>query len=129
MSRAKQKRMWTSVIQKRLHSRLKIRKNRAISIFSSKAKMNIIFGKKNYDMENFFSKNVDFSLRVCARWKVPAKRFKICHILYIRRPKVAFFVFHFVLLYILPNECPGLCRHVTIRKTEKAFLSFPIYKI
>ena len=24
---------------------------------------------------------------------------------------VVFFVFHFVLLYFFPNECPGLCRH------------------
>ena len=41
-------------------------------------------------------------------WNDPAKRFKICHILYIRKPKVAFFIscnFAF-----FPNECPGLCR-------------------
>ena len=38
------------------------------------------------------------------------KRFKICHISYIRKPKVAFSVFHFVLQYFYPNECPGLCR-------------------
>ena len=24
---------------------------------------------------------------------------------------VVFFVFHFVLLYFFPNECPGLCQH------------------
>ena len=40
------------------------------------------------------------NFKVCARRKVPEKFFKICHILYIRKPKVAFFVFHFVLLYI-----------------------------
>ena len=32
--------------------------------------------------------------------KVPAKRFKIWHISYIRKPKVAFSDFHFMLLYI-----------------------------
>ena len=41
------------------------------------------------------------------------KRFKICHISYIRKPKVAFSVFHFVLQYFFPNECPGLFRHRT----------------
>ena len=51
------------------------------------------------------------NLKVCARRKVPAKHFKICHILYIRKPKVAFSVFHFVLLYFSPDECPDLCRH------------------
>ena len=35
---------------------------------------------------------------VCARWKVPAKCFKSCHILCILKPKVAFPVFHFMLL-------------------------------
>ena len=30
----------------------------------------------------------------------------------IRTPKVAFSVFHFVLLYFFPNECPGPCRHI-----------------
>ena len=49
--------------------------------------------------------------RDCARWKLPAKYFKLCHILYIRKPKVAFSVFHFVLLYFFPYEWPGLCRH------------------
>ena len=44
-------------------------------------------------------------------WKVPAKHFKIFHILYIWKPKVAFSVFHFVLLYFSPNKCPGLCWH------------------
>ena len=34
--------------------------------------------------------------------KVPAKRFKIWYVLCIRKPKVAFSVFHFVLLYIFP---------------------------
>ena len=24
---------------------------------------------------------------------------------------IVFFIFHFVLLYFSPNECPGLCRH------------------
>ena len=37
-----------------------------------------------------------------AWWKIPAKCFKICHILYIRKPKVAVSVFHFVLLYFFP---------------------------
>ena len=39
------------------------------------------------------------------------KRFKISHILHIRKPKVSFFIFHFVILYFFPNESPGLCRH------------------
>ena len=52
------------------------------------------------------------NFRVCARRKVPTKRFKICHILYIWKPKVAFSIFHFVQSYIfLPNECHGLCWH------------------
>ena len=34
------------------------------------------------------------NFKVCARRKVPAKRFKNCHILYIRKPRVAFSVFH-----------------------------------
>ena len=42
------------------------------------------------------------NLKVCAWWKVPAKRFKICHILYIRKPKVAFFIIHFVQFYFFP---------------------------
>ena len=40
--------------------------------------------------------------KVYAWWKIPAKCFKICHILYIRKPKVAVSVFHFVLLYFFP---------------------------
>ena len=51
------------------------------------------------------------NFRVCAWWRVPVKHFKICHILCIQKSKVAFSIFHFVLLYISPNECPGLCRH------------------
>ena len=32
--------------------------------------------------------------------------------MYIEKPKVAFSIFHFVLLYFsLSNECPGLCRN------------------
>ena len=50
------------------------------------------------------------NLRVCAWWKVPVKRFKICHNFDIRKP-MYFFVFHFMLLYFFPNECPSLCRH------------------
>ena len=50
------------------------------------------------------------NFRVCARRKVPAKRFKICHILYIRKPKVAFSVFISGYFIFLPNECPGLWR-------------------
>ena len=51
------------------------------------------------------------NFRVCAWQKVPAKCFKICHILYIRKHKVDFSIFHFVLLYYPPNECQGLCQH------------------
>ena len=42
------------------------------------------------------------NFRVCAQQKVPSKRFKICHISCIRIPKVAFSVFHFMLLYFFP---------------------------
>ena len=42
--------------------------------------------------------------------KLTVKCFKICHILYVRKPKVALSVFHFVLLNFFPNQCPGLCR-------------------
>ena len=51
---------------------------------------------------------------VCARRKVPAKRFKICYILHIgiRKPKDAFSIFHFMLFcFFFPNECSGLCQH------------------
>ena len=43
--------------------------------------------------------NTPLNFRVCAWRKFPAKRFKICYILKIRKPKVAFCSFHFVLLY------------------------------
>ena len=43
---------------------------------------------------------------VCARWKVPAKQFKIWHILCIWKPKVSFSVFHFVLLFIFSKWMP-----------------------
>ena len=46
------------------------------------------------------SENTTSNFRVYAQRKVPAKCFKIYHILYIRKPKVAFSAFHFVLLYI-----------------------------
>ena len=36
-----------------------------------------------------------------------AKCFKICYILYERKPIITLSVFHFVLLYFSPNECPG----------------------
>ena len=36
-------------------------------------------------------------------WNCLAKRFEICHILCIRKPKIAFSIFHFVLLYFFPN--------------------------
>ena len=67
--------------------------------------------KKTYFGNLFPSWCTPPNFRVCARWNVPAKRFKICHILYIQKPKVAFSIFHFVLLYFFPNECSGLCRH------------------
>ena len=31
---------------------------------------------------------------------------------YTKKPKVAFTIFHFVLLYFFPNECPSVCRHI-----------------
>ena len=37
---------------------------------------------------------------VCAQLNALEKRFKICHILCIRKTHVVFFVFHFVQLYI-----------------------------
>ena len=40
------------------------------------------------------------------------KCFKMCHILYIRKPQVTYSIFHFTLLYFSPNECPGLSRHM-----------------
>ena len=40
------------------------------------------------------------NFRVCDRQKFLAKQFKICHILYIRNPRVAYSISHFVLLYI-----------------------------
>ena len=52
------------------------------------------------------------NFRVCAQRKVPAKRFKICHILCMRKPKVAFSVFHFVLtLYFYVMNALFYCRH------------------
>ena len=52
------------------------------------------------------------NLRVCARQKVPAKRFKICHILYIyKNPKLLFrFSFRATLDFYLMNAL-GLCQH------------------
>ena len=50
----------------------------------------------------FYSQPLFPNFRVCAWWKVPDKRFKIFHILYVRNPKDDFSVFHFVLLYIFP---------------------------
>ena len=52
-----------------------------------------------------FKVNCDVTLQkleVYAWWNCSAKRFKICHILYIRKSKVAFSYFHFVLLNVLP---------------------------
>ena len=45
------------------------------------------------------------NLRVCAR-----KTSKFAILLSYENPCV-FFVFHFMLLYFSPNECPGLCWH------------------
>ena len=53
---------------------------------------------------------------------------------------VVFFVFHFMLLYFFPNECPGLCRHrpghslgekIKLHKMKigKTTLGFRIHKI
>ena len=47
------------------------------------------------------------------------KCFKMCHILYIRKPQVTYSIFHFTLLYFSPNECPGLCWH---RPGARAFI-------
>ena len=47
------------------------------------------------------------NFRDCARRKVLVKRFKICHILYIRKPKVALSISCYFMFF--PNECPGLC--------------------
>ena len=39
----------------------------------------------------------------------------------------SFFIFHFVLLYFSPNECPGLCRAIARNeKMEKITLGFLI---
>ena len=52
-----------------------------------------------FDMPHFMQSTPP-NFRECARQKVPAKCFKICHILYIRKSKGrAFPIFHFVLLY------------------------------
>ena len=50
------------------------------------------FGKKNYVDQSLTPPN----FRVCAWQKVPAKRWKICHILYIWKPKVVFSFFSFI---------------------------------
>ena len=46
--------------------------------------------KKNQNNRSARSYSTPPNFRVCARWKVPAKWFKIYHILYMRKPKVAF---------------------------------------
>ena len=46
-------------------------------------------------------------LEVFAWWNDLAKRFKICRVLYIWKPKIAFSIFLFVLLNVFPIECPG----------------------
>ena len=67
------RRMWRILFQKML-----------ISAFEQNLEKKWLFTPPNF--------------RVCARWKVPAKRFKICHILCLRKPKVAFSIFHFVIV-------------------------------
>ena len=46
---------------------------------------------------------------VCAQLISLEKRFNICHILHIRKPKVAF-PFRATLFFSFSNECPGLGR-------------------
>ena len=57
-----------------------------------------------------------------------------------KKTRVVFFIFHFVELYILPNECPGLYRHrpghslgknvkLHKMKNEKNYAGFLIHKI
>ena len=55
------------------------------------------------------------NFRVCARRKVPAKRFTICHILYTyTKTQSCFFRFSFpASTLFFPIECPGLCQHKT----------------
>ena len=60
--------------------------------------LHFVDGKTKFSFKYFIITPPNF--RVCARQIVPAKRFKICYILYTQKPKVAFPVFHFVLLYI-----------------------------
>jgi len=43
---------------------------------------------KKWMKENQLYENIPPNFRICARRNVPAKRFKICHILYILKPKV-----------------------------------------
>ena len=50
-----------------------------------------LFRKNRFMLDEMFERNAS----------------KICPILYIREPKVAFSVFHFVLLYFFHYECLG----------------------
>ena len=36
---------------------------------------------------------------------------------------VVFFIFHFVQIFVFPNECPGLCRHIPGHSLGKNFLA------
>ena len=63
-------------------------------------------------VQNYYNMNLKFwmqnmfivtppNFRVCAQQKVPAKCFKLCHILYIRKPKVAFFILCYLIFSLL----------------------------
>ena len=48
---------------------------------------------------------------LCLR-KCPRKMLQnLAYLTIMRKPKIAFSIFHFMLLYFFPNECPGQCRH------------------
>ena len=66
------------------------------------------------------------NFKVYARRKVPVKRFKICHILYIRKTKVAFSIFHFELLYTFPALMNAFIRgKYKVARNGKSNFGFP----
>ena len=81
-------------------------------LFEIESKLNSLWSGPFYSNFGKFQTKSSLLLQkkeVNAWWNVLVKCFKICHILHIRKPIIAYSVFHFVPLYFfLLNECPQL---------------------
>ena len=58
------------------------------------------------------------NFKVCARRKVPTKRFKFCHILYVRNPKLLFpfFISCYFIFYLMKKRFAGTFRRAQTLK-------------